>query len=421
MRLVSTQGISLLAQQAAIVQTAPPEYDPACQQAVLDAYNAAYAQYVIDHNYWATVLMPAWVAAMNHYNNVYLPAYLAEAKMHGSPAYKRGLIPPNPRTNEFGMVDRISDVGFSTYKSNNPNKDLAPSATDAMPARYYNYVGAWTYAQFVQDYGRNLKSGGALLCPLSIDSPFCRFHAEDVGDGDVGYETFSFPPRTQPMHAARRSLIRAILAAKKRNDGIRVNVRDRIAIVGFDRYDPASGAGPQLIQPLTGVYQTAMTACTKLQAVGDKYASTALEPGMIMARNHLQAEGRDFADKLVIVLTDGIPNAIESSQSTIDSGIGGAGGGSDFYTSDQRWSGDRYWLNGPLVQAAQMQADEWDVYAIGMGYGVDSTFLERMARLGGTFGKGESLQASGSPSEQEEALSAIMKDIINSPRVMLVE
>ncbi|MCA9205580.1 MAG: hypothetical protein KDA59_21150, partial [Planctomycetales bacterium] len=289
-RLASTHGTSVVISSLAIAQTPPPEYDPACQAAVLEAYEDAYAQYLIDHNHWATVLMPAWHAAMDHYNNVYLPAYMAEAKKHGAPPFKRNTIPKNPHKNEFGKVDRVADIGFNSYKSNNPNQDLAPGASDSIPAKYFNHIGRWTYAQFVQDYGRNLLCDGVNLSPLSLDSPYCQIHSESVGDPDVGYQNFSFPPRTQPMHAARRSLIRAVMAARKRNDGIKVNLRDRIAIVGFDRYDSAAGVGPTLIQPLTGVYETAMQSCAELQAVGDKYASTSLEPGMIMARQHLQAE-----------------------------------------------------------------------------------------------------------------------------------
>ncbi len=66
-----------------------------------------------------------------------------------------------------------------------------------------------------------------------------------------------------------------------------------------------------------------MLACTKLQACADIGASTATENGVIAARNHLKptaqgGQGRLFTKKVMILITDGMPNLWQSSSGTIN-------------------------------------------------------------------------------------------------------
>ncbi|MEZ6109064.1 MAG: hypothetical protein R3B96_24035 [Pirellulaceae bacterium] len=60
-------------------------------------------------------------------------------------------------------------------------------------------------------------------------------NSEMVGDSEVGFRSFCMPPRTYPMHAVRRSLIRAIQVVEKRNRFVDMEVRDYVGIVTFDR------------------------------------------------------------------------------------------------------------------------------------------------------------------------------------------
>jgi hypothetical protein len=325
------------------------------------------------------------------------------------------------------MVDRIADIGFDSYYFNNPNADLT-SLPKTVPAAQVNKIGYKTYTQFQGDFGRNFVPGKmqnlTAVVPLSAQSPYCPFHSESVGDSDTGYESFSFPPREQPVHAARRSLIRAMKVIKKWNQGVPADIADKVAIVTFDADYPSLGMTPQLVQGLTASYNTAMNSCTTLQPTGDKLATTALEAGMILAYSHMQSSSRQFTDKVIIVLTDGFPNLVQSSHGTVDSYVGSVTGpdAAQFYTSDPlSWANSRYWFNGPLMQTRMMHADKYDVFAVGLGFGADSNFLNRMATLGGTSGVGQGLQAGGDPTQYENNLTQIFKDIIFTPTVRLVD
>ncbi|HRX78210.1 MAG TPA: hypothetical protein P5307_04070, partial [Pirellulaceae bacterium] len=199
---------------------------------------------------------------------------------------------------------------------------------------------------------------------------------------------------------------------------------DKVAVVGFDGDYPGLGMTPQLLQGLTASYNTAMNSCTTMQPTGDKLATTALEAGMIMAYSHMQSNGRQFTDKVIIVLTDGFPNLVQSSFGTIDSYVSSVSGpdAAQFYSSDPlSWSNSKYWFNGPLMQTRKMHADKYDVFAVGLGFGADSNYLNRMANLGGTAGFGQGLQAGGDPTQYEDNLTQIFKDIIFQPTVRLVD
>jgi hypothetical protein len=212
----------------------------------------------------------------------------------GTPPTIRGSLPASQNG------DRI--IGF-----NNPNTSNYAAASSSVPASYRNWIGYLTYTQFMMDYGRDLQPLPGQYVPLSRSSPLCPYHTEATAGG-----TFSFPPREQPLHAARRSIIAALQVMKERNANIaNASQGDWAAVVTFDSVK--NGSGATLRHPLSGDYDAAMLACTKLQPVGDKGNSTATESGLDMALNHLQpkSEGggaRDETTKDVILLTDGVPN-----------------------------------------------------------------------------------------------------------------
>ncbi|QDU98259.1 TadG family pilus assembly protein [Lignipirellula cremea] len=312
----------------------------------------------------------------------------------GSPPIERGWLPPSQ------SGDRIT--GF-----NNPNKTNFPDSSTSLPRNLRNYIGYLTYAQFMADHGRDSEPAG--FSPLSMQNPFCPLHEEATAGG-----VFQFPPRTQPMHAARRALIAAIQVVKERNKVITNHeLRDWVSVISFD-----TGSG--LVQEITPDYDAAMKACVTLQAVSDKAATTATESGLIYARAHIRqpsegGKGRAKVDKVVVLLTDGAPNLYESDKDLID-GYSEKNGSADFY------GGGYYWYDAPLMQSALMQADHWRVFPVGIGLGADYTFMDRLARMGGAANdKGESARGSGNPAEYEQRLTEILEAIINQPTIRLVD
>jgi hypothetical protein len=275
-------------------------------------------------------------------------------------------------------------------------------------------IGYRTYVDFMMYNGRYRKPGSNLYVPLSRSSPDCPYHAEATAGG-----TFNFPPREQPTHASRRALIAALKIIQDRNQNIGdPNQRDWVSIVIYDRVNP----GPQVLLPLTSDYMAAMQTSTTLQACDDTAACTATETGLRFANDHLKpisqgGAGRPSTDKIVVLLTDGVPNLYDSSayaNPTIGGYIG-AHPSSDFYASDN-------YRNTSLIQTSMMQGKHWQVFPVGIGLGTDYDFMDRMARMGMTADKdGQGPRGSGNPGDYEARLSQIFEKIISNPRLRLVQ
>jgi hypothetical protein len=318
----------------------------------------------------------------------------------GTPPTNRGTIPPSTGSNKI-------------TRFNNPNTSTFPSAKSSVPSGFRNKIGYQTYVQFMMDFGRDQQPDGSNYTPLSINSPDCPMHSEGTDGG-----TFKFPPREQPMHACRRGLIAAIQIVKERNQNIPdPQNRDWVSIVTFDKL--TGGSKPIVHQALTGDYDAAMQACTTIQACSDSGLTTATEAGLSAARDHIKPSseggmGRLATNKVVTLLTDGVPNDYESSTSSIDKFMADN-------SSSEYYGGGYYWLDAPLMQTTQMQAQNWQVFPVGIGLGTDYDFMDRMARMGGTDSKGQSPRGSGNPAEYEQRLKDIFDQIIKSPRVRLVQ
>ncbi len=314
-----------------------------------------------------------------------------------TPPYHRGSLPPNQDGN------RITNL-------NNPNKGTWPAATSAAIDNLRNRVGYLTYIQFMLDLGSDTNNAG--YTPYSTRSAICALHSESTAGG-----TFDFPPRAQPEHAARRSLIMALAKIRDRNIGIpNALYRDQVSIVTFD--NPTT-TDAQIIQPLTSNYAQVMATCAKMQAVSDNGNSTATEAGMIEARGAISnpsdgGAGREHASKVVVLLTDGVPNLYRTDYNTIFGYVTSNPHG-DYYGNGQ------YYYEAPLMQAAIMKADKWDLYPVGLGMAADYNFMDRMARIAGTANKGLAYRSSGDPDQYEQALGKIFEDIILRPKVKLVQ
>ena len=75
-----------------------------------------------------------------------------------------------------------------------------------------------------------------------------------------------------------------------------------------------------------------------------------------------------------------------------------------------------------LMQASQMQSKHWNLFPVGIGLGTDYNFMDRLARMGATADdNGQSRRGSGNPAEYEQRLTEIFEEIINNPKVRLVQ
>ena len=299
-----------------------------------------------------------------------------------------------------------------------PNVVPVPNSTASTSYSYWvsylsaNYrdIGYESYVGFMMYYGRNGKPDRKSYTPLSQHSSNCPWHTESTAGGD-----FKFPPREQPTHAARRSLIAALQIVKERNASISdTSQRDWVSIVTFDKNSNG------VVLPLTGDYDSAMEASTRLQACESGYSSTDTEVGLITAANHIKPQndggkGRNMTNKIVVLLTDGMPNLYESSRGTIDSYVS-ANSSPYFYNSGS------YAKQAPLMRASMMQGDRWYLFPVGIGLGTDYDFMDRMAQMGDTANDdGQSARGSGNPAEYEARLTEIFEDIITNPKLRLVQ
>jgi hypothetical protein len=317
----------------------------------------------------------------------------------GTPPSNRGALPPNQD------ADRIDGL-------NNPNSASYPSSTKTVVRSFRNQLGYRTFVNFMLDHGRNVQPDGSTYCQLSRSSSHCAYHTEATAGG-----SFSFPPREQPVHAARRSLIAAIQEVKERNSTVPDSTqRDYVSLV---RFDTVSGSVLEL--PLTSNYDAAMAKCAEFQAVGDNQSSTASETGLMLARQHIDkpangGAGRTHAQKVVVLLTDGMPNLYSSTTSTINSYVT-SNSNADFYSTGGNYAG-----NGALMQTMMMQLAGWHVYPVGLGLGCNYDFMDRTARMGHTQNdSGQSPRTSGDPAAYEAELTAIFENIISNPQVRLVK
>jgi hypothetical protein len=337
------------------------------------------------------------------WEHVLLPSLATALAPRGTPPNNRGSIPPRA-----GGSRRITDF-------NNPNSSTYPSASSSLPRNHRNWIGYQTYVQFMMDHGRSqsVVPGSSVYTPLSAQSADCPRHSEATEGG-----LFSFPPREQPTHACRRSLIAAMQVVKERNESITVpGQRDWVSVVSFD---VQTGTSPTVVQPLTADYDAAMTSCTNLQAYSDVGNTTATEAGLDLGRQHIRptsqgGAGREHVNKIIVLLTDGVPNLVQSPVANIDQYM-------TDHPNSEWYGGGYYWLDAPLMQADEIRRSSWWLYPVGIGLGTDYNFMDKMARLGDTADdSGQSARGSGNPAEYEERLKEIFTRIIQSPKVRLVK
>jgi len=310
-----------------------------------------------------------------------------------------------------------------------PNMIPVPNASSSANYNYWKtfidsyrtQLGYKSYMKFMMNYGRDGRPGGSYT-PLSLKSNLCPC---PMHDETVGGQSFSFPPSEMPTHAARRAMIAALQVVRDRNQTISdVNQKDWVSIITFD-----SISAEAVKLPLTDNYGSAMQVCTQLQANG----WTGTEAGMELAYNHIKpksegGKGRETANKIVVLLTDGMPNKKLSSTSTINNY---ASSNASVWTDPDTGQEVNNWVtsgsyknekNAALMQTSMMQGDNWYAYAAGIGRGCDYDFMDRVARMGATANNdGESPRGSDDPTKYEAVLRKIFEDIITNPKLRLVQ
>ncbi|MFH5805197.1 hypothetical protein, partial [Alienimonas sp. DA493] len=337
-----------------------------------------------------------------------------------------GALPGVPRRGSImrsGWLPPDQD-GDRIIGMNNPNSWSFPGASGGPARALRNRLGFLTYAQFLQDFGRdrsptfgNHENANPLLpgkTPLSLASPFARLRRENVAG-----RTFEFPPRTQPMHALRRGLIAGLDTVYELNGSGREEVRDWVSVVTFDGLGPYHE--PEIAFELSADYEGAMQAVSKLQAAGDVGATTALDPAVLLAQAHLApasegGRGRWFAKKMIVIVSDGIPNAWTTPESEV------ASYRADLPLEDEAEfdAPGATWLNAPLMHAHNWRS-RGQTIPVGMGLGADHDYADRLARLARTAdASGSSPRTSGNPAVYEAELRRILEERLR-PRPTLVK
>jgi Flp pilus assembly protein TadG len=285
----------------------------------------------------------------------------------------------------------------------NPQTSSYPNATTAAVQAFRNQIGYRTYVQFMMDYGRDSQPVAGQYTPLSLANTSCPKHSESTDGGN-----FSFPPREMPTHAARRSVIAALQVIKDRNANVSdSNQRDWVSIITFDKSQDASTITP--LHDLNWNYDQAMQDCTTMQAVSDINASTSTSTGLLAAKNLLTSKGRTYTDKVIVLLTDGIPNLKDINSGSPPSPL------------PPNWPSDAN-EKAAMTQIYNMQSNKWHIFPVGIGMGCNYTFMDCAAVTGGTANSsGQSPRGSGDPSQYEETLKNIFKNIISNPKLRLVQ
>jgi hypothetical protein len=313
---------------------------------------------------------------------------------------------PPPNQNSFQM----SGAG-------NPYTDAWPNLTSASYSAYLNKVGYLTYVQFMMDYGWNKKAAGnTTYVPLSHLSTDCPLRFE--GDTSSPGYGFSFPPREQPTHAVRLAIMAAVNRVAELNANTTDLQKDHVCVITFDTV-----SGTAVKYPLSASacdYNAVKGSVCNLQAVGDDQLSTATETGLSLAKSHLDpsqnSNARSFSTKVVIFLSDGIPNVKQSGNTTISNYAATHPG--EWFTSGSYM----YERNAALMQSSMMTGLGWKVYAVGVGLAADRDFMDRMARMAGTAkpdpnnpsGPKISPYAEGNPADYQQRLTNIFNEIITS-------
>jgi Flp pilus assembly protein TadG len=279
---------------------------------------------------------------------------------------------------------------------------------------YSSQLGYRRYVYFMMTKGRDQKVNG-IYTPWAVGdtgdpNPNCVRNIDPVPIPGVSLVLY-FPAREQPTHSCRRSAIAAIQEIWDRNANTPASLRDQVSIITFDTQ---AGTSDPPIHSLDADYETAMLKCADLQATGASGVCTATGYGLRKAIEYLNANGRTNANKVVVLLTDGMPNIyvpdpnhplpLPPQYNLLD------------YGNNAKDSA--------LLEGAVIQGNKWSFYPVGLGLGCDDGFMSRMysVSLGQNYPNLVNPYTGGSdPYQMETKLRDVFHQILSHPKMRLVQ
>ncbi|MBN2578257.1 MAG: VWA domain-containing protein [Pirellulales bacterium] len=318
-----------------------------------------------------------------------------------------------------------------------PNvKPVPDSGSNASIAYWYSYfdftrqnisyksswsskIGYESYIAFLMANGRDRMPDGNIYTPMACNdgNPHCIMNTDpDPIEGVSSALDLRFPAREMPTHAARRAIIAAIQVIWDRNINTPEYLRDHVSVISFD-----TDTGTRVRHPLDGDYEQAMRDTAKIQATHfqtpeDTYSvNTATAYGLMTAINYLQSSAaRPNANKVVILLTDGIPNVYNPSWG-ISTQVPHEYNNLDWHNNAKDAS---------LVEAIAINAKKWLFYPVGLGYDCDNNFMDHMYSV--SQGKNDPsltcpYSGGGDPYQMESKLRDSLIKIISNPKLRLVQ
>ena len=243
--------------------------------------------------------------------------------------------------------------------------------------------------------------------------PFCPLGGQSPAAGET-----SPASREEQRGASRQALVDAMRQIQARNLGIpNAERRDWVSIVTFDPKSPGKAV---VSLALTANYDLAIQACENPSLGQEPGAASATEAVLLAAERHVASaaqggKGRDYANQVVILITDGRPQIQVSSQAEVAA-----------FQKQQASKGDVVDGNqaqaAALMQTMRMRQAGIRVFPVGLGSHVDVAYLHRLARAAGTAdAQGHAVSGIRDPAETEPRISVIFQKILAAPQVRLVQ
>jgi len=359
-----------------------------------------------------------------------------------------GISIPSSGTTTTAITADMDAIKTSFPYMNPPIPATKPYSADALAywtscisfLKSNSYKISYTnYVKYLMEYARDnpvvkkTPPATSVYTVMSVLNPAYVHHTETVGTG-IDAQTFTnFPTREMPTHAVRCAIIAALEVIASRNSTINdTNQRDWVSLVVFDANNSGTDTSHvRVAKSLTSDYTDVMQACVQLQAcsgLNNPLGTTDSEGGLICAFNHIKpiskgGVGRENANKVVVFLTDGIPNLCDTLPATVRDFVS--------HNPSTAWatSGDyKDQRNAALMQAMnlQMPPNNWTTYAVGVGLNGNQPFMDLMANMAGTSITREDGTIGAYPiakdsNTYETTLTGIFDKIISNPKLRLVQ
>lgn len=302
------------------------------------------------------------------------------------------------------------------------------SQLDADAAALQNRVDYMTYVQFMMDMsydrkpglnnsGNNDSSSNRKYTPLSGQFQGSSSDAFRFTDSN-GFERI---PREQPMGSLVDAVIAGLNQIQQDNpETVPAASRDQVALVIFaQNYMSISQHPTQSGNPFSYDYNALKQKASELQAEYLVGASTNTHGGLTQALNDLNSDGRNYANRVVVLFSDGVPNTgstpgpLDSTTKVDTDGDGSLD--SNYYYSNT--SSNKY-QNAALNAAQKLNNSKTIVHTVCAGGGRDIDLLKRMSLLS----RGIARDSGSNLHEYAANLEEDIKDLANAkvPKLTIV-